>query len=207
MEIFQEKNSIITVRTRDNKPINLRKEVKSIYNIKTIFSFVDDYQKLKLIIQNKKYQILLDLDYNIEHIKKKSKKYIIGKRNGEGKEYCLDRNRLLFSGNYLTGKRNGKGKEYYSNGKLKFEGEYLNGKKLKDKGYDTKGNLIFKLEKSGNAKEYYINGNLKFKGEYLNEIRWNGKGYNINGDLEFEIKNAEGTVKEYDICGFLEYEG
>ena len=41
----------------------------------------------------------------------------------------------------------------------------------------------------------------------MNEIRWNGKGYNINGDLEFEIKNAEGTVKEYDICGFLEYEG
>ena len=41
----------------------------------------------------------------------------------------------------------------------------------------------------------------------MNERRWNRKGYNINGDLEFEIKNGEGTVKEYDICGFLEYKG
>ena len=30
---------------------------------------------------------------------------------------------------YLNGKRNGKGKEYDSNGKLIFEGEYLNGKR------------------------------------------------------------------------------
>ena len=31
--------------------------------------------------------------------------------------------------NNLYGERNGKGKEYNSNGKLRFEGEYLNGKK------------------------------------------------------------------------------
>ena len=29
------------------------------------------------------------------------------------------------------GKRNGKGKEYNDNGELVFEGEYLNGKKIK----------------------------------------------------------------------------
>ena len=85
MGIFQENNSVITARTRDDKPINLRKAVKSRYNIKTIFSYVDDYQKLKLINYNKKYQELLGLDYNIDYIKKKSGKYIIGKRNGEGK--------------------------------------------------------------------------------------------------------------------------
>ena len=33
----------------------------------------------------------------------------------------------MFEGNYLFGMRNGKGREYYYNGKLKFEGEYLNG--------------------------------------------------------------------------------
>ena len=32
---------------------------------------------------------------------------------------------LEFNGEYLVGKRNGKGKEYYHNGELKFEGEYL----------------------------------------------------------------------------------
>jgi len=37
---------------------------------------------------------------------------------------------LKFEGNYLNGKRSGKGKEYYDdNNILKFEGEYLNGKR------------------------------------------------------------------------------
>jgi len=34
--------------------------------------------------------------------------------------------KIIFEGEYLNGKRNGKGKEYYNNGKLQFEGEYLN---------------------------------------------------------------------------------
>jgi len=35
-------------------------------------------------------------------------------------------------GNNIKGKKNGKGKEYYDNDndKLKFEGEYINGKKI-----------------------------------------------------------------------------
>ena len=52
---------------------------------------------------------------------------------------------------YLNGERNGKGKEYYSNGKLEFEGDYLNGKKW-----------------NGKEKEYYENDKLQFEGEYLN---------------------------------------
>ena len=48
--------------------------------------------------------------------------------NGSIKEY--DRNgKLEYEGEYLNGKRNGKGKEYDSNGELIFEGEYLNGKR------------------------------------------------------------------------------
>ena len=43
---------------------------------------------------------------------------------------------MLFEGEYIQGKRNGKGKEYYDNGKLKFEGEYLNGKNWNGKGYN-----------------------------------------------------------------------
>ena len=38
-------------------------------------------------------------------------------KNGNGKEYILNTNALLFEGEYLNGKRNGKGKEYYKNGK------------------------------------------------------------------------------------------
>ena len=48
-------------------------------------------------------------------------------RNGKGKEY--NNGKLIFEGNYLDGQRNGKGKEY-QNGELIFEGEYLNRKRI-----------------------------------------------------------------------------
>jgi len=35
---------------------------------------------------------------------------------------------LKYEGEYLNGKRNGKGKEYNRNGELIYEGLYLNGK-------------------------------------------------------------------------------
>ena len=45
--------------------------------------------------------------------------------NGKGKEY--KDSKLIFKGEYKNGKRNGKGKEYYyHNGKLLFEGDFLN---------------------------------------------------------------------------------
>ena len=42
---------------------------------------------------------------------------------GEGREYYQN-GKLRFEGEYLNGKRNGKGKEYDLDGKLKFEGDY-----------------------------------------------------------------------------------
>ena len=50
-------------------------------------------------------------------------------KNGKGyiKEYDYD-GKLIYEGEYLNGERNGKGKEYFR-GKLIFEGEYLNGKR------------------------------------------------------------------------------
>ena len=61
--------------------------------------------------------------YNINY----EKEFEIINGNGKVKEYYND-GKLKFEGKYLNGERNGKGKEYYFNGKLKFEGEYLNGK-------------------------------------------------------------------------------
>ena len=43
----------------------------------------------------------------------------------------------------LNGKSNGKGKEYYLNGKLKFEGKYLNGKKWNGTSYKNNGEIDF----------------------------------------------------------------
>ena len=72
-------------------------------------------------------------------------------KNGKG--YVIDyydNGKLYFEGEYLNGQRNGIGKEYDYKGKLKFESIYLNGKR------------------NGKGKEYYDNGILKFEGEYLN---------------------------------------
>ena len=56
-----------------------------------------------------------------------------GERNGFGKKYSLD-GKLLFEGEFLNGKRwNGKGKELkygYFGSETTFEGEYKNGKKI-----------------------------------------------------------------------------
>ena len=72
------------------------------------------------------------------------------KKKWKGKEY-YDDGKLLFEGEYLNGKRNGIGKVYdYWNGKLIFEGEYLNG------------------ERNGIGKEYNEDGKKIFEGEYLN---------------------------------------
>ena len=60
---------------------------------------------------------------------------------------------------------NGKVREYDDDVKLKFEGEYLNGKK------------------SGKGKEYNYKGMIYYYGEYLDGQRWNGIG------KEFKYEN------------------
>jgi antitoxin component YwqK of YwqJK toxin-antitoxin module len=54
---------------------------------------------------------------------------------------------MKFEGGWKDGKKEGKGKEYFANGKLKFEGEYLNGKSYNGNGYDINGNIIYELNK------------------------------------------------------------
>ena len=49
--------------------------------------------------------------------------------NGKCKEYYKN-GKLKFEGEYIDGKRNGKGKEYNYDGSLKFEGEYVDGKRI-----------------------------------------------------------------------------
>ena len=50
--------------------------------------------------------------------------------HGKGKKYNWN-GKLIFEGEFLNGKRHGKGKEYDElNDKLIFEGEYKNGKKF-----------------------------------------------------------------------------
>ena len=90
--------------------------IKAILNLKQLFSFLDTKKKLYMIINSKYYKKTLGID--LEAYKKQSGKYKIGSRNGFGKEFSLETNKLIFEGEYINNKRNGKGKEYYCNGKI-----------------------------------------------------------------------------------------
>ena len=84
--------------------------------------------------------------------------YEIKNGNGIVKEYYSN-GKIRFEGEYLNVEKNGKVNEYAYSGKLEFEGEYLNG------------------EKNGKAIEYDAFGEKIFEGEYLKGKKWNGKIY------------------------------
>ena len=133
--------------------------------------------------------------------------YLNGLKNGKGKKY--KNNTLIFEGTYLNDRKwegkgydlsnnlvyelvKGKGliKEYHSNGRLKFEGEYLNGlRNGKGKEYDSYGYLIYEGEylndkKNGKGEYHHF---IKYEGEFLNDKKHGeGKEYNIKNDLLFE---------------------
>ena len=44
-----------------------------------------------------------------------------------GNEYYKN-GKIKYTGEFSEGKWNGKGKEYFQNGKIKFDGEFINGK-------------------------------------------------------------------------------
>ena len=164
------------------------KTIKSLYVLKEILSFMNSKLKLDIIIYNKQLQKEFGID--IKDYKEISRRIFKGDRNGKGAEY-YDNGNIKYEGEYLKGKKNGRGKEFnYDNSKLKFEGEYLNG------------------EKNGMGKEYYYNGNIKFKGQYLKGKKWNGKEFNYyNSNILYEIKNGKGNIKEYDFYGELIFDG
>ena len=160
--------------------------IKSIYFIRKLFSYVYEDRKLKLILYNKYIQKIMDI--TLTNFKFMSGKYVIYESNGLTKEYDRFNDELIFKGEYLNRKRNGKGEEYNSYGEIKFSGDYLNGKR------------------NGTGKEYY-KSILLFEGEYLNGKKWNGKGYSKNGNLLYELKDGNGFVKEYDIKSEILFEG
>ena len=173
-----------------------------------VYKFIEGNAYFDVTIDNKQFQ----------------GNYLNGEKNGEGKEY----NRVsgfcmiisIFEGEYLNGKKwngtehdqkgnifyelkNGKGyaKEFYSEGRIIYEGEYLNGEKNgKGKEYDTEGKLIFEGDYLCNHKKRgkeFVKGKLEYEGEYLYGTKFNGKGYDENGNIIYELKNGNGKAREY----------
>ena len=159
------------------------KAIKSSYIINNIYSFISDSTKLKLVIYNKQLQNKIGI--NIINYSIFSGKYRIINEKGDGVEYNIFNDEIIFEGKYLNGKRNGKGKEYNDQGSLIFEGEFLNGKR------------------NGIGTEYYTNGKKKFIGEYKEGKKWNGKVYNYSECLISEFKEGKGYIQDYNDRGYL----
>ena len=64
---------------------------------------------------------------------------------------------------------------WYNNGKILFEGEYLNGYKWNGKFFDEKNNYTELKNGEGIIKDYFTSGTLFYEGHYLNG-KCNGKG-------------------------------
>ena len=141
---------------------------------------------------------------------------------------------IYYECEYLNGEKNGKGKEYNNEGKLLFEGDYLDGKRWNGKTYNINKTIITELKegkgylkefygdylvgegeylyglKNGKGKEYGPLGKLLFEGEYLNNQR-SGKGieYGFFGDTKFEgeYKYGQKIQGKQFIGDRIEFEG
>ena len=107
-------------------------------------------------------------------------------------------NYLKYEGEYLNGKKTGKGKDYDYEGNLIFEGEYKNGLKNGKGIYYELGYLLFEGEfkdgiRNGKGK-YYFYGHLKYEGDYFNGfVNGKGKEYDIfNGKMIYEGEFKDG---------------
>ena len=157
--------------------------------------------------------------------------YLNGERNGKGK-MCYDA--LLYEGEFLNNKTYGKAKfsydgelffegemynnymfkgKMYRNKKLKFEGELLFNDEWDGTGYDTNGNILFKLiNGKGKFIEFDENGEISFEGELLDGVKNRiGKDY-YKGEVVFcgERKNGKrwnGYGKVFDIYDKVDFEG
>jgi len=184
---------------------NYLDSIKSAFILKELFSFLNEKIILGIIIYNKNLQKKVEVDIN--NYKKISCKYKVGEKNGKGCEYKLNTKILIFEGDYRNGKRNWKGREYHSNGVIKFEGEYLNGRKWNGEIYRDNGLKDFEI-KNG---VYKYNDRSKFVGEYFDGERWNGKvyEYDCNGKLIFEYQYLNGRIdgigREYNPNGGIKF--
>ena len=175
------------------------KKIKSNFFLSKLFQHLDIKKQLLLIIHNKSLQKRLNMSIN--NYKIFNGTYTIYESDSKGKIFDAYNHMLKYEGEFLNGKRNGKGKEYHDyygeTLKLKFEGEYLKGKRNgKGKEYDENGTLIFEGE--------YLNGLKHGKGieyDYLGWIMFEGDF--LNGEINkgigktYYLNGAIGTITEY----------
>ena len=157
------------------------------------------------------------------------------KRNGDGKEFDVDGETALYSGDWKNGKRDGMGTEMKGL-KSVYTGEWKNGMRNgKGKEMDESGRVVFVGEwkdGKGKGKEMDENGNGMYEGEWWNGkrngvgevlkgMRWmgywkdgkmNGMGYEKDGNgvmkrgCLFENGEMKRVVQEFDEGKMVEYD-
>ena len=155
-------------------------QIKSKYILKKIICHICEENKLKLFKYNNKLKKIFH--FNLINYKLFKQTYMIGNKNGYGKEYNNLNDELVFEGEYIDGKRCGYGKEYFEN-KIIYEGKYLNGKR------------------NGKGKLFNHVGRVRFDGVYLFGNIWESNGF------YYKIKEGKGYIKEFDFYNNLLYEG
>ena len=142
-------------------------------------------------------------------IKKRNKgKYLNGKYIWDDGKYYL--------GEFKNNIPNGKGIKYYKNGKIQYEGNFINGKFegngkfIYDDGYYYIGQFKDGL-RNGKGTIYYPNGNIELEGNFINN-KAEGNGKYIWEDGEYYIGQwrnglSHGKGIEYYSNGKIKYEG
>ena len=146
----------------------------------------------------------------IEDIRKRSNngKYIDGKYIYDDGKYYI--------GEFKNNKPNGKGIKYNKNGKILYDGDFINGKFEGNGKYINEDGLSYIGQwKNGTIHGkgilYYSNGNIKYKGDWVNN-KYEGNGIEIQKNGYYymgQFKNGilNGFAKEFDPNGNLKYQG
>ena len=121
-----------------------------------------------------------------------------------------------YIGEFKNNLPNGKGTKYHKNGKIEYEGDFINGK------FEGKGKFIYYDDhyfigqfksglRNGQGAKYYPNGNIQAEGNYINnQLEGYGKYYWEDGGYDIgQWRNGlmYGKGKEYYSNGKIKYEG
>lgn len=130
------------------------------------------------------------------------------KRQGRG---CyMWNNGTKYIGYWNDNNKNGKGRMYYANGKLIYEGDYVEGKKCgKGVYYFESGEryegMFLNDQFNGKGRMYYTNGKLEYEGDYVEEKKFGKRVYYFENCTKYEgeFKDDEYIGEKKEIVQFF----
>ena len=137
------------------------------------------------------YNLIAQEQMNTESDERYIGQLVNGLRCGKGTVYYKENGKIKYEGDFVNGKYEGYGELYDKNGNIKYKGFFKNNKfegngKLYGNNFDYIGSFMNGL-KHGKGIEYHKNGKIHFEGIFINDkYERNVKLYYDNGAIEFE---------------------